>query len=189
MSWRTTCRAASTASRSTSTNSTGITAGGEYLVGLNNFLDAGLGVGFYSQRVPSVYANKVNSDGSEIRQDLSLRMVPFTATVRLLPFGRSNGFEPYIGAGVAIINWRYKEAGQFVDGFDNSIFTDSFEGSGTATGPTILGGVRVPVGQWSVGGEVRWQTAKGDLPSNMGFAGSTVDLGGWNYLATFQVRF
>src|SRR3954451_12377639 len=34
----------------------GITAGGEYLVGLNNFLDAGLGVGFYSQRVPSVYA-------------------------------------------------------------------------------------------------------------------------------------
>ncbi len=167
----------------------GITAGGEYLVGLSNFLDAGLGVGFYSQRVPSVYANKVNSDGSEIRQDISLRMVPFTATVRLLPFGRSNGFEPYIGAGVAIINWRYKEAGQFVDSFDNSIFTDSFEGSGTATGPTVLGGVRVPVGQWSVGGEVRWQKAKGDLPTNMGFAGSTVDLGGWNYLATFQVRF
>ena len=64
-----------------------------------------------------------------------------------------------------------------MDSFDNSIFTDSFEGSGTATGPTVLGGVRVPVGQWSVGGEVRWQKAKGDLPTNMGFAGSTVDLG------------
>jgi outer membrane protein W len=166
-----------------------VTAGAEYLVGLNEFVDAGLGVGVYNRTTPSVYADFVNSDGSEIEQDLKLRMVPFTATVRFLPLGRSAGIEPYIGAGVAIINWRYSESGQFVDFSDGSIFRDSFVGTGTATGPTVLGGVRIPVGNWGFGGEIRWQDAKGDLPADQGFAGDKIDLGGWNYLATVHVRF
>jgi hypothetical protein len=87
------------------------------------------------------------------------------------------------------VNWRYSESGEFVDFTDRSTFRDNFVGKGTATGPTVLGGVRFPVGNWAIGGEVRWQDAKGDLPSDLGFAGSTVDLGGWNYLATFNIRF
>jgi outer membrane protein W len=165
------------------------TAGAEYLVGLNEFVDAGLGVGIYNRSVPSVYADYVNNNNTEIEQNLKLRMVPFTATVRFLPLGRSAGIEPYIGAGVAVINWRYSESGQFVDFTDGSVFRDTFTGSGTATGPTVLGGVRIPLGAWGVGGEVRWQSAKGDLPSDLGFAGNKVDLGGWNYLATLQVKF
>ena len=167
----------------------GGTAGAEYLVGLNQFLDAGLGVGIYARTVPSVYAFQVNRNGSEIEQDLKLRMVPFTATVRFLPLGRSAGIVPYIGAGVAVINWRYSESGQFVDFKDGSIFSDTFVGSGTATGPTVLGGVRIPLGAWGLGGEVRWQGAVGNLPSSQGFAGRKVDLGGMNYLATINVRF
>jgi len=167
----------------------GATAGVEYLVGLNEFLDAGLGVGIYRRTVPSVYAYEVRRNGTEIEQDLKLRMVPFTATVRLLPMGRSAGIEPYIGAGVAVINWRYAETGDFVDFTDRSTFRDSFVGDGTATGPVILGGVRIPLGAWGFGGEVRWQRATGDLPPELGFAGDKVDLGGWNYLATFNVRF
>lgn len=168
----------------------GATAGAEYVVGLGEFLDAGLGVGVYSKRVPSVYDRLVNSNGSEIEQDLKLRMVPFTATVRFLPLGRSAGIEPYIGAGVAIINWRYSEVGDFVDYTDNSIFSDEFTGKGTATGPTILGGISFPIGDaWNLGGEIRWQRAIGDLPTDLGFAGNKIDLGGVNYLATFKVRF
>jgi opacity protein-like surface antigen len=167
----------------------GGTVGAEYLVGLSEFLDAGLGVGVYKRTVPSVYADLVDVSGFEIEQDLKLRMVPFTATIRFLPLGRSAGIEPYIGAGVAIVNWRYSESGEFVDFTDRSTFRDNFVGKGTATGPTVLGGVRFPVGNWAIGGEVRWQDAKGDLPSDLGFAGSTVDLGGWNYLATFNIRF
>ncbi len=167
----------------------GATAGAEYLVGLGENLEGSLGVGIYSRSVPSVYANFVNSNGSELEQDLKLRMVPFTATVRWLPLGHSSGIEPYLGAGVAIINYRYSESGQFVDFTDNSIFRDTFVGSGTATGPTILGGVRFPVGNVSFGGEVRWQKALGDLPADQDFAGSKIDLGGVNYLATFKVRF
>src|SRR5436190_20404163 len=33
----------------------GVTYGGEYLVGVGEWLDAGLGVGYYQQTVPSVY--------------------------------------------------------------------------------------------------------------------------------------
>lgn len=167
----------------------GGTAGAEYLVGLNEFVDAGLGVGIYKRTVPSVYADLVNSNGAEIEQDLKLRMVPFTATVRFLPFGRSAGLQPYIGGGVAIINYRYSEAGEFVDFTDNSVFRDTFVGKGTATGPTVLGGLRVPLGSWDFGGEVRWQRAKGDLPADLGFAGDVIDLGGWNYLATINIHF
>lgn len=167
----------------------GGTAGVEYLVGLNEYVDAGLGVGVYRRTVPSVYANLVNNNGSEIEQDLKLRMVPFTATVRFLPIGRSAGLEPYIGGGVAIINFRYSESGDFVNFTNNNIFRDTFIGKGTATGATILGGLRVPLGNWAFGGEVRWQRALGDLPESEGFAGSKIDLGGWNYLATFQVKF
>jgi hypothetical protein len=167
----------------------GVTAGAEYLVGLNEFIDAGLGVGVYRRTVPSVYAFQVHESGDEIEQDLKLRMVPFTATVRFLPLGRSAGIEPYIGAGVAIINWRYSESGEFVDFTDNSIFRDAFVAKGTATGPTALGGIRIPVGNWAIGGEIRWQDAKGDMPLDQGFAGDKIDLGGWNYLATVNVRF
>jgi hypothetical protein len=167
----------------------GGTAGAEYLVGLNEFVEAGLGVGIYSRTVPSVYADLVNSNGTEIEQDLKLRMVPFSATIRFLPIGRSNGIEPYIGAGVAIVNWRYSETGDFVDFTDGSIFRDTFKASGTATGPTILGGIRIPFGAWSLGGEIRWQKAEGDLPTELGFAGDKIDLGGMNYLATVGVRF
>ncbi len=167
----------------------GATAGAEYLVGLNEYVDAGLGVGIYRRTVPSVYAYLENSNGAEIEQDLKLRMVPFTATVRFLPFGRSAGLQPYIGGGVAIINYRYSESGEFVDFTDNSVFRDTFAASGTATGPTVLGGVRVPLGSWDFGGEVRWQRAKGDLPEDLGFAGDEINLGGWNYLATINIHF
>ncbi|MFN7984423.1 MAG: hypothetical protein U0Q11_21475 [Vicinamibacterales bacterium] len=167
----------------------GPTAGAEYLVGLGEYFDGGLGVGVYGRTVPSVYADFVNANGSELEQDLKLRMVPFTATVRWLPLGHSAGIEPYIGAGVAVINYRYSESGQFVDFTDNSIFRDTFVGSGTATGPTILGGVRFPIGNVAIGGEVRWQKALGDLPADQDFAGTKIDLGGVNYLATFKIRF
>src|SRR6266851_3281544 len=60
----------------------GVTGGGEWLVALGGFFDAGIGLGFYQRTTPSVYANLVNADQSEIAQDLKLRIVPITATVR-----------------------------------------------------------------------------------------------------------
>lgn len=165
------------------------TVGGEWLIGLNDFVEAGLGVGVTSRTVPSVYANLVNTNGREIEQDLKLRTVPFAATFRFLPIGRHDAFVPYVGAGVGIVHFRYTESGQFVDTADNSIFSDTFTGSGTATGPMILGGARFPAGPVDLGGEIRYQRALGDLPASEGFAGPKIDLGGMSYLFTVNVKF
>ena len=162
--------------------------GAEYLTGLGDHFDAGLGVGFYQRTVPTVYNEFVNANGTEIEQDLKLRVVPFTATVRWLPMGHHNGVEPYIGAGVGVFNYRYSESGQFL-ATDKSIFRGTFVGSGTATGPVILGGVRVPFGSWGVGGELRYQSAEGTLPADQDFAGSRIDLGGFTYTFTINIRF
>jgi hypothetical protein len=166
----------------------GVTLGGEYLVGLGRNLEGGLGLGFYQRTVPVVYTDSVNANGAEIAQDLKLRVIPFTATVRFLPLGRDSGVQPYIGAGVGVFAWRYSETGEFID-TNNNIFVDSFRASGTATGPVVLGGVRVPIGAMGIGGEIRWQSAKSDLPSNQGFAGSTISVGGFNYIFTLNFKF
>jgi hypothetical protein len=169
--------------------------GADYLVGFGNNLEAGLGVGYQQRSVPSVYADLVNTDGSEIEQTLKLRVVPFNATIRFLPLGRHAAVEPYIGAGVGVFAFRYSETGQWVDLRDNAIFRDTSVGSGSTAGPMILGGIRAPFGNYAIGGELRYQSAKGDLPTDQGFATNgrdatpTIDLGGFTYLFSVHFRF
>jgi hypothetical protein len=162
--------------------------GGEWLLPLGNFFEAGAGVSFSQQTVPSVYADYVDSDGSEVDQDLQLRLVPLAFTFRVLPLGQRSPVQPYFGAGLGIVNWRYRESGEFIDfNAGLEIFEDSFEATGTSTGPVVLGGVRFAGRTMSAGGEIRYQHAEGDLPND--FAGSRIDLGGWTYNFTVGLRF
>jgi hypothetical protein len=166
----------------------GASVGAEWLAALGDRFEAGLGTGYYGRTVPAVYLDFVNANGTEIEQDIKLRVVPFTATVRFLPMGHHNGIEPYIGGGVGVLAWRYSETGQFL-ATDRSIFRDSFVTNGTATGPVILGGIRIPVGSWGLGFEARHQSAEGNIPSDQDFAGTKIDLGGFTYNFTVHVRF
>jgi hypothetical protein len=165
-----------------------VTVGGEWHFGFTRIAEGGLGLGFYQRSVPTVYTDLVNTNGTDIAQTLKLRIVPFTATVRVLPFGNDQPVQPYVGAGVGVYSWRYSETGQFVD-LQNNVFTGNFVGSGSAAGPAILGGVRVRIGSGGVGFEIRHQSAEGNLPADQGFAGSKIDLGGYNYLFTVHYRF
>jgi len=168
-----------------------VTFGAEYLFGLGDFLEGGVGASYYQKNVPTVYQDLVNTNGSEIEQNLKLRIVPVTATIRFLPLGRGGAVEPYVGAGVGVFSWRYSETGDFVDPSDNSVFSNRYRASGTEVGPVLLGGVRIPVGDAvSIGGELRWQKAKGDtggLPE--GFLGVKIDLGGTTENFTIHFRF
>ena len=162
--------------------------GAEWLVGITEFLEAGATIGFSQRTVPSVYEFVTHEDDFEIEQDLKLRLVPFTATVRFIPTGRNSAFQPYVGAGLGIINWRYTETGDFVDVFTNEIFRGSFSDDGTELGPVILGGIRFPVeDRFLIGGEIRWQRAEGELSED--FVGERIDLGGVTYQAVFHFRF
>jgi hypothetical protein len=165
------------------------TYGADWLIGLGDFLEGGVGIAYYtSGNVPSVSLNFVNTNGSEIMQDLKLRIVPITATVRFLPLGRRSVVEPYIGGGLGVFIWRYTEVGQFVDS-DQNIYSATFKASGTKVGPVVLGGVRIPFGKYAIGGEIRYQRAEGDLGSAFAPLATTVDLGGTTIQANFTVRF
>ncbi|MGH9372953.1 MAG: hypothetical protein ACRD15_15625 [Vicinamibacterales bacterium] len=168
----------------------GATFGGEWLFAVSDYLEAGVGAGFYQRTVPSVYADFTNEDGSEIEQDLKLRVIPISATVRFLPIGRG-GVEPYVGAGVGLFNWRYSEVGEFVDNVDFSIFRESYVADGTTAGPVVLGGIRFPVADvWTIGGELRYQKAEGEIDqAETQLLGDKIDLGGWTTSFTFHLRF
>jgi hypothetical protein len=165
-----------------------VTIGGEWLFGVVRNVEGGLGIGFYQRSVPTLYTDLVNRNGTDIEQTLKLRIVPFTATIRYLPMGSDQVVQPYIGAGVGAFRWRYSETGQFVD-FQNNVFTGNFVGDGGAAGPVVLGGVRFLAAPATAGFEIRYQAAEGELPFDKGFAGSKIDLGGFNYLFTMGFRF
>lgn len=165
---------------------------GEWLVGLGDFLEAGVGIGFHQRTVPSIYAAFTNDDGSEIAQDLKLRVVPMTATVRFLPIGRAS-VEPYIGAGIGVFNWHYSEVGDFVDFAPSppEVFHHRYVADGNAVGPVILAGIRAPFADvWDIGGEVQYRRAEGNTkPEETGLLDSKIDLGGWSAGLTMHIRF
>lgn len=166
------------------------TLGTEWEFPLNEFVHAGFGLGVMSKSVPSVYADFEENDGTEIEQDLKLRIVPLTATVRFLPMGQSGPVQPYLGAGVGIFAWRYSETGEFIDFADQGrVFRETYADSGATAGPVIFGGLGFPIGNWNIGGEVRYQSAQGELDPDQGFAGDKIDLGGFTYSAIFKVKF
>jgi hypothetical protein len=165
----------------------GASIGGEWLVPVGRYIEAGAGLAFTRRTVPTFYSRFSNQNGSRITQDLRLRMVPAAFTFRLLPLGHDHGFQPYVGGGLAVIPWRYSESGQFVDTTDRTIFNNSYVASGTHTGPVAMGGVRFAGDTAAAGFEIRYQGAEADLPPP--FAGTKIDLGGWSYLFTVGMRF
>jgi hypothetical protein len=166
----------------------GASVGGEWLVPLGQYVEGGIGASFSRRTVPSVYADWVDIDGTEVDQDLRLRLVPVAFTFRVLPLGQSNPVQPYFGAGLGLINWRYSESGEFIDfGAGREIFRDQFVASGSSTGPVALGGIRFGGDSVSSGFEIRYQKADADLDDR--FAGRKLDLGGWTYNFTVGVRF
>ena len=164
--------------------------GAEYLAPLGEYLEAGGGIGFTFKTVDTIYEDYTRPDDTEIEQELKLRIVPITATVRVLPLGRRAAVQPYVGGGIGIFNWRYSETGDFIDFTlpNRPVFRDTFAQSGTSIGPVAVFGLRVPFSGGSVGGEVRYQKAEGDLDER-DFLGPKIDLSGFHYLFTVGFRF
>jgi hypothetical protein len=171
----------------------GATVGGEWLVPLGEYFEGGAGVAFSRRTVPSVYSDFVDDDGTEIDQDLRLRIVPVSFTIRVLPLGQSSGVQPYFGAGLGIFSWRYSETGEFVDfgATPFTIFRDQFVASGSETGPVVLGGIRFAGDSLSAGAEIRYHSADAALDNEFAIFTDQprIDLGGWTYQFTIGFRF
>ena len=157
------------------------------------------GLSGMSQR--SEFRHFIDNNDKPIEQTTTFRRIPISIGLKqyLTSTGRSIGrfawipsrVAPYIGGGVGINQWRYAEVGEFID-TDGFIFRDTttYIATGTTVGPVILGGVRFPIGSRGsgLGGEIRWQGGNADLP-NIGFFGTKLDLGGFNYLFTVNIGF
>ena len=172
----------------------GASVGAEWLVGVGDYIDVGAGISYYRRTVPSVYAQAVHEGGGgEIAQDLRLRIAPVTATVRFYPMGRFKGLQPYVGAGISRLNFRFSETGEFVDpAADDEIFQARYNHSGSTVAPVFLGGLRATIGDKGlIGGEVRYQSGDGDLPTtgDNAFIAPKIDLAGWTTNFTFGFRF
>ncbi len=118
--------------------------------------------------------------------------MPITGVVRFLPFGGQANVQPYIGVGVGAFNFRYSESGQFVDPSDFSVFTHSYTATGTAVGPVVLGGVRIPIKGdiYGFSTEYRYQWVSGDTGGiAKGFLGDKIDLSGGTLNFAFLIRF
>ena len=169
----------------------GAGVGAEWLVGVGNYVEVGVGVGWYRRTVFSVYDEHVRPDGSEIEQDFSLQVAPLTGTARFFPFGRRAVLQPYAGAGVGLFNWRYSEVGDFIDFGDPDwpVFFGEYTAAGRATGRIYLAGLRLASDRYAVGIEFRYQDAQGVVGIDQGFLDERIDLGGMTTAFTFNVGF
>jgi hypothetical protein len=155
---------------------------------VGKFFEVSFGGGGYQRTVPAVYADQVHSNGDDIYQDLKLRVIPVTGIVRMFPMGQRRWFQPYVGFGGAANFWRYSETGEFVDGFDDTIYRAAYLAKGTAFGPVGVFGARGRVSSMGdLGVEFRYSWAQGDL--NEDFLSDKIDLGGWSVLSTIKLRF
>jgi outer membrane protein W len=166
------------------------TFGGDWLFPLGEFFEGGIGVNYYAKTVPSFYTElQDQTSGADIRQNLSLRAIPVTASIRFIPTGRRFPVQPYIGFGVSVVPWRYSEIGDFVDS-SNNVYAANYHDSGVTVGPMVMAGIRLPIARvFALGGEVRYLKADTSLDPTVGFLGDRLDLGGISYLATFSIKF
>jgi hypothetical protein len=165
---------------------------GEWSVAFGPRVEFSAGLGFYSRNVPTVYFDFVDQDDREIEQRLRLRVVPITGIVRFLPFGREGDVQPYVGAGIAALNYRYSEIGDFLDPLTLDVFNDRFVTTGTVPGALLLGGVRFPLGGdiYGLVVEGRYQYGRGETGGiEQGFLAEKIDLSGGQFNVGLIVRF
>jgi outer membrane protein W len=173
----------------------GWTIFGEWALGFRNRFELGVGASYYSRTAHSRYRdleNGIRPSHPDIEQDLKLRITPISVVGRFLPFGRPSDFQPYVGGGFSIMNFRYTETGEFVDPETLVVFPEQYKATGTTVGPLILAGLRIPLKGdiYGLTFEGRYQWGAGNTGgAAANFLGDKIDLGGGSLNFGFLVRF
>jgi len=165
---------------------------GEWLVGFGPHIEVSAGVSYYKGSAPTIYQDLTHPDGTEIQQELGLRVVPITAMVRFLPIGRASSVQPYFGIGLSALPYRYTESGEFVDYSDYSTFKNRYVATGTAIGAATAIGARIPIKGdiWGLTTEWRYQFGTGETGGlAAGFLNDKIDLSGNYFNVGLLVRF
>lgn len=128
----------------------GGTLGVDAAIRLTPRIDAVLSGSFAKAAEQSEFRDFVDTQDNPIEQTTTLTRSPFTLGVRayLLPRGQSVGtlawiparFSPYVGAGGGAMQYKFRQAGDFVDYETLDIFSDDLVSTGwTPTATAALG--------------------------------------------------
>lgn len=101
--------------------------GGEYESYFNRHASFSLEIGSYARTVYAQYRDFTHQDGSPIFQDLSLRIVPVEANLKIYPLGHRYTLSPFIGIGGGVYAWTYQQWGDFINFETNTIYEGSAE--------------------------------------------------------------
>jgi hypothetical protein len=93
----------------------------EYEIPLNRNLTFSLELGSYARTVNSQYKDYTYENGDTIFQDISLRLTPIEANLKVYPLGQQQTVCPFIGAGAGVYAWTYQQSGDFINFEDGTI--------------------------------------------------------------------
>jgi hypothetical protein len=173
--------------------------GGELAYRVSEQVDLTASVGYQSRSIGSEFREWVDADNLPITQTTDFTQVPFAVGARyyMSPRGRSVGrfawiprkFSPFVGGGVGLVGYSFRQRGDFVDFDTFEVFSDTFESDGTGFLARASAGVNVSLGsQFFVTLEGRYAWAKADMVGDfVGF--DRIDLAGTQLVGGIAVRF
>jgi hypothetical protein len=173
--------------------------GMDFTTSINRVVEFGIGRDYFHSSVTSEYRDYIGDDGLPILHDTTLEILPIQVSMKFLPGGRYsdkgkyfytlNKVVPYIGGGLGLYLWEYRESGEFIDSDDMSIFLDSYASDGAAVGLHAMAGVEIPFDPtWSILLEAKYTAVEDELDNDFSGYGD-IDLGGWSFSLGASFRF
>jgi len=114
-----------------------LTLGGDVGFRITSKLELTLDAGYSRSSHKSEFRNFVDNNDLPIEQTTTFERIPLTANLKLhlAPTGRSIGrlawipsrFVPYVGGGVGVMSYRFRQQGDFVDFNTNAVFTSNLD--------------------------------------------------------------
>ena len=122
---------------------------------LHDRIDLVFGFEYMKRSKSSEFRDWVDENGLPITQETFYSQFPLTvgAKILLIPRGRQVGrytwvpsvFVPYVGGGVGVFRYRFKQSGDFVDSETLDIFSANLESSGWTSIVYLGGGVDIRI--------------------------------------------
>jgi len=114
-----------------------LTVGGDIAFRVTSQVDLTLDAGYSRASHKSEFRDFVDNNNLPIEQTTTFERIPLTANVKvhLAPTGRSIGrlawipsrVVPYVGGGVGMMSYRFRQQGDFVDFNTNDVFNSTFD--------------------------------------------------------------
>jgi opacity protein-like surface antigen len=180
-----------------------LTFGGDVAFRITSKLDLSLDAGYSRSSHKSEFRDFIDNNDLPIEQTTMFERIPLTANLKLhlAPTGRSIGHlawipsrvVPYIGGGVGVMSYRFRQQGDFVDfNNNNAVFTSTIDtqadGKDWAFMQQVMAGVDYNFSPMlGVTLDARYLHARGDLGT--AFNGyDKIDLSGASASVGFSVR-